>query len=161
MQKQAVTKLSTLSLSGFLATVMKNVDADNARVIKRHMQRGMFEVMWGRVRENNDVTKQMIFQTVGGLAAHLFDGGKKKPSVAFRKELSTKPMTGLIRPKIEFHDNIRFILTIVQDQLCLLLDNSAIDSRMATVMTYDAVACSFVASDEGLLDYVMGNEIAM
>lgn len=161
MHKQAVTRLSTLSLSGFLASVGQIVDADNARVIKRHMQRGMFELMWGRVHQNADVTKQMIFQTVGSLAAHLFNGGLKKPSVAFKKELSAKPMTGLIRSKVSFHNDIRFILTVVQNELCLMLDNSALDSKMSTVMTYDAVACSFVDSDEGLLDYVMEHEVAM
>ena len=161
MQKQIATKLSSLSLSGFLSTVQKNIDVDNAKSIKRFVQKGMFEEMWQRARRSNDVTKDNIYSTVGLMAAHLFNDDRRGPTAKFRKELIAKPRTGLIRSRAEIHDDIRFILTMVGDELCLLLDNAAMDSRMATVMTYDALTTSFVSNENSLIDFVLTNDVRM
>lgn len=161
MQKQLATKLSALTLSGFLSNVQKNVDPDNARTIKRYMQKGIFEELWQRAHVNDDVAKTTTYTNVGLLAANLFKSSSGRPSLAFRKQVKLKPITGNIRSRMDFHDDIRFILTVVDDQFCLLLDNSAIDSRMATVMLYDAVETTFVNVDTPLIDFVLTNDLKM
>ena len=159
MDKQSVSKLSALSLAGFLSTVRKNVDDENARTIKRLMQKGMFEELWHRAHRGADITKSTTYANVGMLAARVLNGGK--PSVAFKKDLALRPMTGHIRARSEIHDDIRFILTVVKGELCLMLDNAALDSRMATVMTYDTKECVFISSDDALIDFVLEKEVAM
>lgn len=160
MQKQsAASKLSSLTLSGFLSAVQKNVDADNALAIKRYMQKGMFEELWYRARKNNDITASVTYANVGHLTQRLLGG--TKPSSAFKKELVIKPVTGFIRARQEIHDDIRFVLTVVSNDVCLMLDNAALDSRMATVMVYDAAIATFVNRDDALIDFVLSEEVKM
>lgn len=159
MEKQSFTSIRALTLPGFMATLERNVGGDNLLQIKRHVQQGIFEEMWSRVNIHKEISFQKTYPTVGILTADIFSKSPK-PTLAFKKELAKNPRFGHIRSKYEFHNDVRFILTVVDDQICLLMDNAAADSKMATVMIYNKTVEAFVEA-ESLFEFSMSNDIRL
>lgn len=160
MEQHKATSLRSLSLQGFMASVSKNVDPDNAKMIRRYVQRGVFEEMWGRASSGSDVSNLRTYSNVGMMSAALFAESNGKPSVPFKRRITSKPLIGHIRAKQEFHEDVRFIMTVVDGQVYLLMDNAATDNKLNTVMCFDTEAECFV-DHEALIDFALSNDILL
>jgi hypothetical protein len=158
MEQQKVTSLRSLTLGGFMASVTRNVEPDGAYQIKRFVQKGVFEELWRRASSGSDVKNLRTFSNVGLMASTLFQNSHGRPDAGFKKRLKAQPLVGHIRSRISFHDDIRFIMTIVGGAVYLLLDNAAMDSKMTTVMVFNTDADCFVEHDS-LIDFAMNNDI--
>ena len=160
MEHQNVTSLRSLTLGGFMASVVKNVDHENAAQIKRLMQRGVFEELWVRATAGEQTTLMRTYANVGLMASTLFQNTSGKPDAAFKKRLKNKPLIGTIRARQEFFEDPRFIMTVVGGSVYLIMDNAALDSKMPTVMIFSKDAECFVDHD-ALIDFAMNNDILM
>lgn len=158
MEQHKATSMRSLSLVGFMASVRKNVDPEGVVQIQRYVQRGVFEEMWERAGCRSEVSNLRTYANVGLMAASLFEDTGGKPNANFKKRLKIKPLIGFIRAKQEYYEDVRFIMTVVDGQVYLLMDNAAVDAKMDTVMVFDNDAECFVGH-KALIDFALTNDI--
>ena len=155
VQKQS---LRGMSIENFIGTASRRLDSDSSTHLQRFVQKGVFEEIWGRIQDRvgNDVAQLRVYQNVGLLGSSI-----GKITQKFKRDLAVKPIVGHVRTRVSFHDDIRFIMTLVDDSIYLLMDNAALDSRMATVMLYDEDAEGFVVVADSLLEFVFKHNVEM
>lgn len=117
----------------------------------------MFEEIWERARRGLETPVARTYATVGQLTQGLFTF---KPTLrSLRTALMDRPFIGHLKAKQAFHDDIRFVVVPCGVDVFLLMDNSAMDSRMPTVMKLDKELETFVEHDQSLLDFVLLNDL--
>lgn len=146
-----------MTIQGFVSSARHTLDTDSALNFQRTVQRSMFEEIWRRARRGVETPVERTYATVGQLTQGLFSF---KPTLkSLRTALMDRPYIGHLKAKQSFHNDIRFVVVPCGVDLFLLMDNSAIDSRMPTVMKLDRELETFVEHDQGLLDFVLLNDL--
>jgi hypothetical protein len=149
-QKQTVNKMT---LWNFVTASKQNLGTDQALHLQRHMQKGVFAELWSRALTLNPELAVQRYVNLGFLTEALFQGNSS--AVVVRDRIMAKPFFGILRSKLEYQDDIRFIVISHSRMIYILFDNPAIDNKMPTVMVLDKSLGTFVDQGQSLLEFCL------
>lgn len=145
-----------ISLGDFFNHLSDSQHPEDAPDTLRFLQKGAFDIFWKRHRADSNTT--VMYRSIGHAASTIVPEETSLKTAVSR--LIKKPITGLIRNPVSFHQDFRFVAFAKDHEVYMVLDNSALDANMKQVWRYDEQCEGFVASDKiTLIEFLIGEEI--
>lgn len=148
---------SNITLKDFVQGSLDGEDKQGIDEMLRAMQRGAFEILWNRCKTGIAIT---LYSNIGQAQNAVMPESMKYSAALAR--VKNKPIIGMVRSATIHGDDFRFIALVHDNKICLLLENSANDSKLAQVWMYDKEGELFVPSPGyKLINFLIYTEVSV
>ena len=144
-----------------LKSFVDRVDSSTSKVseyFRKYMHEGAFALLW----EQCDTSVVRVYVALGRVF-HTVQALSEHPHMV-RQRLARRPMCGLVRAATNYGEDFRFVAFAHADNVYIVLENSAKDSKLELVWVYDEDADMFVPGGSSFphaLDFLIRQEVAV
>lgn len=146
-----------ISLKHFLERTDTAENVVSSQMLKQ-MQHGAFALLWDKC----DTSVVRVYATLGKVFSSV--QALSETESIMRQRLARQPMCGLIRSRTAHGDDFRFVAFVHKTDSYIVLENAALDSKLAVLWKYERDCEGFVehrGAASSVLEFLIEEEVAV